>query len=185
MTQFYRQKDTGLQYRGSCGQTALAVCMAAARGYPADFEGVGELMHHLTSNMIARGIAAPNGASRLSALAEQARAEGCNVLLELTYQEPLLADWRGILREHAGTSPILLQVARGEALTDAETGTHDDAGLQYHAIAIVGQRADGASIGCDSDHPDIMRRYQIYPEAILADAIPCGLLMLAMQRTKA
>jgi aryl carrier-like protein len=179
MTQFYRQKDDGTQFRGTCGQTALAVCIAAARGTPSDFEGVGELMIHLTRAMIARGLAAPNGASRLAALAEQARTEGCAVALELTYQEPLLADWRMLLREYAGAQPIVLQVACGEALRDAETGAHDDVGLRYHAIAIVGQRAD-AYIAADSDNPDIMRRLQVYTEATLAEAMPCGLLMLAM-----
>ena len=181
MTQFYRQKDTGMQYRGTCGQTALAVCMAAARGTPTDFEGVGELMHHLTRSMIVKEIAAPNGASRLAALATQARDEGCAVTLELTYQEPMLADWLQILRDNAGAQPIVLQVAHGEALTDAETGAHDDVGLRYHAFAIVGQR-DGVFIAADSDNPDVMRRFQCYTEATLTAAIPCGMLMLAMAR---
>ena len=181
MTQFYRQKDAGTQYRGTCGQTALAVCMAAAHGTPSDFEGVGELMHHLTRSMIAKEIAAPNGASRLAALATQARDEGCIVALELTYQEPVLADWLRILRDNAGQHPIILQVAHGAALTDAETGAHDDVGLRYHAFAIVGQR-DGVFIAADSDNPDVTRRFQVYSEATLSAAMPCGLLILAMAR---
>ena len=181
MTQFYRQKDTGAQFRGTCGQTALAVCIAAARGTPNDFEGVGELMHHLTHAMIAKGMAAPNGASRLTGLATQARDEGCIVALELSYQEPMLADWLRILRDHAGQQPIVLQVAHGEALTDDETGAQDDVGLRYHAFAIVGQ-SDDVFIAADSDNPDIMRRFQCYTEATLTAAIPCGLLMLAMTR---
>ncbi len=182
MTQFYRQKDDGTQFRGSCGQTALAVCMAAARGAPSDFEGVGELMIRLTRAMITAGLAAPNGASRLTALGAQARAEGCAVALELPYQEPLLANWREILRENAGARPIVLQVARGEALTDAETGAHDDVGLHYHAFAVVGMQDDGLYIAVDSDNPEVLRRFQVYHESTLVDARPCGLLMLEMQR---
>jgi hypothetical protein len=191
MTQFYRQKDDGTQFRGSCGQTALAVCLAAARGAPSTFEGVGELMIHLTRTMIAEGLAAPNGASRLAALGTQARAEGCTVALELPYQEPLRAEWRQLLREHAGIRPIVLQVAHGAALHDAETGAHDDVGLRYHALAIVGMenpamnaRAmhDTIYIAVDSDNPEVTRRFQRYTEATLAAALPCGLLILAMQR---
>lgn len=186
MTQFYRQKDDGTQFRGSCGQTALAVCMAAARGDPATFEGVGELMIHLTRAMIAAGIAAPNGASRLTALGAQARAEGCTVALELPYQEPLLAEWRQLLRDNAGLRPIVLQVAHGAALHDAETGAHDDEGLRYHALAVVGiddtAREGLTYIAVDSDNPEVTRRFQRYTEATLAEAVPCGLLMLAMQR---
>jgi hypothetical protein len=182
MTQFYRQKDDGTQFRGSCGQTALAVCMAAACGHPTDFEGVGELMIHLTRAMIAGGLAAPNGASQLTALGAQAQTEGCTVVLELPYQAPQMADWRDILRENAGVRPILLQVARGEALTDAETGAHDDPGLQYHAFAIVGCQDNDIYIAIDSDNPEVTRRFQWYAEATLADARPCGLLLLDMQR---
>jgi len=181
MTQFYRQKDDGTQFHGTCGQTALAVCMAAARGHPTDFEGVGELMIHLTRAMIAAGLAAPNGAARLTALGAQARAEGCTVMLEWPYQEPLLAGWRDLLAAHAGAQPIVLQVARGAALCDAETGARDDAGLRYHAIAIVGCQ-DAGYLAIDSAHPEVTRRFQLYPEATLADARPCGLLMLALQR---
>ncbi len=182
MTQFYRQKDDGTQFFGTCGQTALAVCIAAARGTPTDFEGVGELMIHLTRAMIAAGLAAPNGASRLTALGAQARAEGCAVALELPYQEPLLANWRDLLAAHAGEQPIVLQVAHGAALCDAATGAHDASDLRYHAIAIVGCQDDGY-LAADSAHPEIMRRFQLYPAATLADAQPCGLLMLARQRT--
>jgi hypothetical protein len=180
LTQFYRQKDDGTQFHGTCGQAALAVCMAAARGHPTDFAGVGELMIHLTRAMIAAGLAAPNGASRLTALAAQARAEGCAITLEWPYQEPLAAEWRAVLAQYAGVQPIVLQVARGEALCDAETGARDDPGLRYHAVAIVGCQ-DTGYLAVDSAHPEVSRRFQVYPEATLADARPCGLLMLALQ----
>ena len=181
MSQFYRAREDGTQFRGSCGQTALAVAITAARGMPATYERVGELMIALTRSMIAKGIAAPNGASRLSALAQQARDEGSTVTLELPYQDPQMAHWRDILREYAGMCPIVLQVARGEALVDAETGKRDDAGLRYHAIAVLGQSARGY-ICADSDNPEVTRRFQIYPEATLVEAQPCGLLMLALAR---
>lgn len=181
MSQFYRAREDGTQFRGSCGQTALAVCIAAARGTPDDFEGVGELMIALTRSMIAKGIAASNGASRLAALAQAARDAGNIVALELPYQDPQMPNWRDLLRAYAGAQPIVLQVARGEALADAETGARDDAGLRFHAVAVLGQ-SEAGYICADSDNPDITRRFQVYPEATLAEALPCGLLMLPMQR---
>ncbi|MBA3825929.1 MAG: hypothetical protein H0X24_18765 [Ktedonobacterales bacterium] len=183
MSQFYRARADGTQFRGSCGQTALAVAMAAARGTPTDYEGVGELMIVLTRAMVANGTAAPNGASRLSALAQAARDAGCPVALELPYQAPQMAGWRAILREHAGQQPIVLQVAQGEALADAETGGRDDVGLRYHAIAVLGL-SEAGYICADSDNSEVTRRFQIYPEATLAAAQPCGLLMLALTRAK-
>ncbi len=181
MTQFYRQKDTGVQFTGSCSQAALAVCLAAARGAPGDFEGVGELMHTLTRDMIAHNLAAANGAARLAALAEEARRAGGIVALEWPYDEPLRQDWRHVLETTAGVQPILLQVARGEWLRDAETGRGDEAGLRYHAIAIAGWQ-DDAVLAADGDHPEVTRRFQVYSMETLAEAVPCGLLMLAMQR---
>jgi hypothetical protein len=181
MSQFYRAREDGTQFRGTCGQTALAVCIAVAQGTPDTYEGVGELMIALTQGMIAKGIAAPNGASRLSGLAEAARDTGSSVALELPYQDPRMGRWREILREYAGRQPIILQVARGEALVDAETGGRDDVGLQFHAIAVLGIAEQGYLCG-DSDNAEITRRFQVYPEATLAEAIPCGLLMLAMAR---
>lgn len=181
MSQFYRARADGTQFRGSCGQTALAVAIAAARGTPTTYEGIGELMITLTLTMIAQGIAAPNGASRLSALGQAARDAGCTVTLELPYMAPQMAAWRDLLRTHAGVQPIVLQVARGEALADAETGGRDDAGLRYHAIAVLGTSAAGY-ICADSDNPEVTRRFQMYSEETLAEAQPCGLLMLAMTR---
>ncbi len=181
MTQFYRPVDGGEQYHGTCGQTALAVCLAAARGEPADFGGVGELMIALTRAMIAAGLAAPNGASTLAALATQARTAGGIVTREIRYREPELADWRAILAVEAGARPILLQVARGEALVDVETGRGDEPGLRYHAIALVGVDAAGY-LAVDGDHPEVTRRFQVYDETTLARADPCGLLVLDMRR---
>ena len=180
MTQFYRAKEDGTQFHGSCGQTALAVCVGAARGEPHDFEGIGELMITLTRDMIARGIAAPNGAATLAAYAQEAREIGCIVAAERRYHEPL-DGWRDLLRTDAGIRPILLQVANGEQLADAETGARDETGLRYHAIAIVGVH-DDAYLAVDGDNPEATRRFQMYALATLEAARPCGLLILEMQR---
>ena len=180
MTQFYRAKDEDTQFFGSCGQTALAVCMACAAGNPSTFEGVGELMIHITQSMIASGIASPNGAARLTAYAQQARTMGAKIRSEIPYHEPLF-DWQELLKEQAGIRPILLQVAHGGKLTDSETGRHDDEALRYHAFAVVGVRDDGY-ICADSAHPEITRRFQIYSLETLVNALPCGMLILEMQR---
>ncbi len=180
MTQFYRAKEDGTQFHGSCGQTALAVCIGAARGEPHDFEGTGELMIALTHDMIARGIAAPNGAATLAAYAQQARDAGCIVAVERRYREPL-DGWRDLLLANAGLRPILLQVAHGEHLTDAETGARDEEGLRYHAIAVVGVQ-DDVFLAVDGDNPQATRRFQLYTQTTLEAARPCGLLILEMQR---
>ena len=100
---------------------------------------------------------------------------------ERRYREPLADDWRDLLAAHTGLRPIVLQVARGEALTDAETGAHDEVGLRYHALAIIGSR-DDAYLAVDGDNPEVTRRFQVYSPATIAAALPCGLLILEMQR---
>jgi hypothetical protein len=180
MTQFYRAKDDDTQFRGSCGQTALAVCIAAATGRQNTFEAVGELMIALTRDMIEKGIAAPNGAAPLVAYAREARDWGLKLLAERPYQEPL-PDWMALLREHAGINPILLQVACGEALIDAETGQSDQKDLRYHAVAIVGCDERGY-IACDGAHPEATRRFQIYDERTITSALPCGFIALEPEK---
>ena len=182
MTQFYRAREGDVQFHGSCGQTALAVAIAAAQGSPADFEGVGELMIALTQAMIAQGIAAPNGASSLGALGQAAHDHGATVAIEQRYHEPLPDGWQAILLAEAGVRPIVLQVANGAALTDAETGRSDETGLRYHALAIVGLVDAALFLAIDGDHPEVTRRMQRYKLATLVAARPCGLLVLDMQR---
>jgi hypothetical protein len=166
-------------FTGTCTQTALEVCVAAVQNRAPD----PARMVAYTRDMIRRGWCAANGASTLAAVAHYARSVlGLSVATEWEYQEPLQQDWLSLLRAHAGIQPILMQVAHGANLLDAETGARPEAaarGLRYHAIAVVGKQQDGY-ICCDGDHPQVDQRFQIYTRATLTAAVPCGLLMLAM-----
>jgi hypothetical protein len=170
---------------GTCTQTALACCVAAVDGTtPTTAQMVG-----YTRDMIARRdaagnpLAGANGACTLAHIAWYASAVlGKHLALQWDYQEPLQADWLAELRTHAGVNPILLQVAHGANLIDAETGVRPEAaarGLRYHAIAVVGKQMNGY-LCCDGDNPQATSRFQVYDRAALVAAVPCGLLMLSM-----
>lgn len=164
---------------GTCTQCALEVCVAAMQGRAPD----ASRMVAYTRDMIRRGWCSANGASTLAAIAHYARAVlGMTVATEWDYHEPLQQDWLSLLRAHAGTQPILMQVAHGAALIDAETHVRPEAaarGLRYHAIAIIGKQASGY-ICADGDSPQVAQRFQIYNRATLEAAVPCGLMMLGM-----
>ncbi len=176
ISEFARDPQTGVLYTGTCTQTALEVCLACTEHRaptPAH-------MLELTRDMIAKGLCAPDGAATLWAVAHEARELGHTVALEWDYQEPLQGDWHKVLLDNAGLRPILMQVAVGMALVDAETRVHDEAqNLHYHAVAIVGRQDDGYIVA-DGDHPQVNDRFQVYTFPTLQAAQPCGLLILAM-----
>ena len=175
ISEFATDPISGVTYTGACTQTALEVCLACVEGRaPTQAR-----MVTLTRDMIGKGICAANGAATLWAVAKEARDLGHTLALEWDYQEPLSGDWHKALLDNAGLRPILLQVAVGMALTDAETGARDETTLHYHAIAIVGRQDDGY-ICADGDHPQVGARFQIYSYATLLAARPCGLLILDM-----
>ncbi len=164
---------------GACTQTALECCVAAVQGrQPAQSRMVA-----YTRDMARRGWCAANGAATLANVAHYARyVLGVTIATEWDYQEPLSQDWLSLLRANAGVRPILMQVAHGANLVDAETGVRPEAaarGLRYHAIAMLGKQADGY-VCADGDNPQVTSRLQIYNRATLTAAVPCGLLMLAM-----
>ena len=162
-------------FTGTCGQTALEVCLAAAQGHQATTAHMVEI----TRDMVDKKLCAPNGAATIAALATEARALLGDqiVALEWDYKTDALAgDWVSILRANAGKLPILLQLANGQALVDVETGARDESGLHYHAIAVLDKKDDGY-VCADGDNPDVVTRFQIYNLQALASASPCGLLM--------
>ncbi len=165
----------GTAWNGTCTQTALEICLAVVEGR----EPAQAHMVQLTRDMIAKGICGANGAATLWAVAREARDTGHGVALEWDYQQPLQGDWHKALLDNAGLRPILLQVANGQALVDTETGSRDESSLHYHAIAVVG-RQDNGYICADGDNPQVSERFQIYPYETLANAVPCGLLILDM-----
>ena len=165
----------GKYWNGTCTQTALEVCLACVEGRaPTQAH-----MVQITRAMLAQGLCDANGAATLWAVAKVARDSGHNVTLEWDYHEPLAGDWHTVVRTNAGQRPILMQLATGQALTDVETGSHDEGGLRYHAIAICGIQANGY-VCADGDNPEVSERFQIYDYATLVQAVPCGLLVLDM-----
>jgi hypothetical protein len=176
-SEFYTRAD-GTHFNGTCTQTALVVAMAAVRGTPCTDIEAAEWMINTTLWMIGQGTCESNGAATIAAVANEARRQGYQVAIEWDYQEPLTQNWQQCLDDNAGDNPIVLQLANGKALRDAETGAApEDATLQYHAICIVGVQNNGY-ICVDGDNPQVTDRYQIYSQANLDAAVPCGLLVL-------
>jgi hypothetical protein len=141
-----------------------------------------EHMVAITRDMMAKKLCAANGAATIAALATEARAlEGDQItVLEWDYKsDAMTGDWVSVLRNNAGKLPILLQIANGQALKDAQTGAKDQSGLHYHAIAVVGKEDDGY-ICADGDHPQVAERFQIYNLQTLSEASPCGLIMFSI-----
>jgi hypothetical protein len=172
ITEFFTD-PAGNHWNGTCTQTALEVCLAA-------LDGRSPSLYHMaliTRDMVTRKMCQSNGGSTLAAIAQEARNLGYKTPVEWDFQQPLSEDWHDLLLAHAGIDPILLQVANGAALVDAETGARDESGLHYHALAIVGKQQHGY-ICADGDNPQVQQRFQIYTWADLTAAVPCGLLMV-------
>ncbi len=162
-------------FNGTCTQTAAAIVTAASLGTPTDHQGVVDLMLSMTHDMIAKGTAAANGAANVVNMAAEMRSRGVNILTEWDYQEPLSEDWVTLLRENAGVNPILLQIAQAHNLVDA-SGISRNAGVNYHAIAIVG-KDDAGYVVSDGNNPTVETQFDIYPLPSLMAAVPCGLIM--------
>jgi hypothetical protein len=179
ITEFVPNSRTGDLWRGACGETALAIAEKAARGEEITADDIDQL----TQEMIDHGEALPNGASWIYSLANHAREQGYSVIYEHDYAADLWdeAEWHQLLLDHAGIHPIVMQVAHAWALTDVQTGSADEAGVLYHVICIVGKESDGYIVA-DGDNPQANERFQIYDLKTLERALPCGALILDMQR---
>ena len=159
-------------FTGTCTQTALAVCLGIANGVDASQES----MLDITTVMIGKKLCAANGAATVAAVAQEARSRGYSIDTEWDFGA--MGDWHEKLKTNAGIRPILLQVANGQALMDADTGARDEGGLHYHAIAVVGYQDGSGYICADGDNPQVTDRFQVYNYATLASAQPCGLLII-------
>lgn len=158
-------------YNGDCMETALAVCVAAARGETL----TADLIVNFDEDMRRLGLAQTNGATTIGECIAYAQHRGCEVLVDIGYAEPFNGDCRALLREHAGVHPILLNVANGEALRG------DEATLHYHGIAVVGKEDDGY-LCSDGDNVSANAAFEVYPWDMIASAQPCGMLVIGMQR---
>jgi hypothetical protein len=164
----------GERHNGTCTQAAAAVCLASVFGQPTTHQALVDLFTSMTDWMIEHGTAQASGAASVVNMANEMRRRGAQVTVH-GYQEPLGIDWQGILAANAGAKPLLLQVAKASNLADAQ-GNHPDAGVDYHALAIVGLADDGYVVS-DPNNPAVDASFAVYPVATLAAALPCGLII--------
>lgn len=186
--------------RGGCTLLALAACDVISKGIkawvgdphtahpdPASSENVQAVMWRMYQQARQHGLCAANGAANQWDMLRLAAIIGLPVRDVLYYAPSQPTDlWVNFLREHVAHGdrpyPVLAQVAYGQALKDAETGTEDEAGLRYHAICIYGTQVDandskqGGYICCDGDNPSIGNHPVIYNLATLAAAQPISLI---------
>lgn len=175
ITEFITDPITGQHWNGTCTQTALEVCIASLEQRSPSIYHVAQIARDMVKN----NLAGANGAATIANLAKYARALGFKTIVEWDYQGDTLAqDWHTLLLQHVGILPIVMQIANGQALVDAETGAKDEVGLHYHAIALGGKQVHGY-ICADGDNPQVATRNQIYTIDTLVAAKPCGLIMLS------
>jgi hypothetical protein len=147
------------------------------------YQAVVDLMMSMRDEMFARGECAENGGATIANMAKELRNRGADIAVEWDYQgDQLPQDWHTLLRQNAGIKPILLQVAHASSLVTA-SGTPEDGGVDYHAIAVVGirdtgNRQDSGYYVCDPDRPAGSSTIDIYPMFALEFASICGLIML-------
>lgn len=165
-------------YTGTCGETALAVALAAAKGFPKDQAGTTQLMLDLTHDMAAHGLLLnANGESTVTQLAAEATRQGVPIALQWDYAEPFPHDWHQVLLDNAGLKPIVIEVAQAHNLVGQLGTGNDEAGVHYHYVCVVGKQAEGYIVA-DGDNWDVKNTFAIYSYATLQAAVPCGLLML-------
>src|SRR5262245_42414238 len=105
-------------FTGTCGECALEVAKAAVLGIhdaPVDLMAI---IHEMQNHQEADA----RGASTMKGLADEARRQGLKVLIEWDYAEPFPDDWDTALLNNPGRYPIILELANGQALHDAEAG---------------------------------------------------------------
>lgn len=164
---------TGLN--GDCVETAMAVATGIVHGTDASEQSILAIVR----SMQGEGIASPNGATSINNAHAWLVRQGYAIAAYVPYAEPFAGDWLALLRQYAGNSPIVLNVANAQSLADVETGAHDEVGVHYHGLCVVGRQDDGY-VCVDGDNPQASQRYQIYPRATIEAAKPCGMIVLAM-----
>lgn len=153
-------------YHGDCGQTALLAAMHVLLGTPLD----AAQLKALVVADIAAHRAEASGAERLSSITAVLQARGMVAGIQ-QYREPFEYDWLTLLRNDAGTLPIILQLANGQALPG------DEKGLEYHFICVLGIQPAGY-LCADGDNPACRSGALVnYDRVQLANAQPCGLIV--------
>lgn len=177
--------------RGSCTLFALSVAQASAKLLACDEGALQAGMRDIYLDMLKKGWCWPNGGTNMTHLLEEADTRGMPRALALPYEDraPMSANWIGALRQYAGVLPIVMQVNNGQALTDAETGTHDQPGLQCHAYCVVGKVWDDANpayggyLVADGDAPTASQKFALYTRQTIAAALPISLAVFHLVNT--
>ncbi len=186
---------------GSCTLLGLAACDVISKGMgawvgdphtvapdPASIANVQMVMWRIYQDARGQGLCWPNGAATQQQMIAEAKRLSLPIKDVLWYTDTQPYDaWVGFLHRYVAWAsprpfPLLVQVANGQALYDAETGKHDEAGLACHAFCIYGTQTDpnspaaGGYIVCDGDNPVIDSKPVLYSLATLAQARPISMI---------
>jgi hypothetical protein len=187
ISEFAPARD-GRTRTGLCTQASAAMAFAAQNHPSMSQQDCIDLMFTMYDDMFARGQTidgygcAEDGAATLYAMAYELRHLGAHMLFEADYgTPPNPPNWEALIRQYAGTHPIVLQVASAHLLSDT-AGIQEDSTVDYHAVYIAGQDGQGNVIVADPNNPTVMQRFDTYPlsgPSSVQAAQPCGLLILA------
>lgn len=170
---FWRETEFQRGLTALCGPNALAA--AASRSLQ---RYVGTLT--VFDTMRAHGYGQPSGASTISDLYHGAQL----LKLPIAAYQPYTAgawNWQAFIDKHVANGPVVIEVARGQALRDAITGKGENAvNLAYHFIAILGKDAQGRYLVADGDNYAVGNVLQTYTVATLQAAAPCAALAVGM-----
>ena len=170
------QPNAGFRLRGTCGQTAVECAVAAVLGRkPTQSD-----MYKIYKDMHVNKKCDLSGASTMEELVWEVERMGIKILKHIDFENPLNSDsFTADIRANAGVNPIVIEVARAYNLRDVETKAADEAGVEFHYIAILGKQKDGY-ICADGDNPEAGSRMQVYSLSTLLAAHPCAFMMLEM-----
>ncbi len=178
-SQFQTDPVTGHRYTGACGWAAFAAAAVSATiPITETTQNAINFMCGVTRNAIAAGRSSSNGVTTMKNLHAQAIAEHFHPASPyIEFQDPIPPDTlHQLLLQMAGVKPIVLMLLNGQALK-ATNGSHAEAGLQGHFIAVLG--INPAGYDCmDGDNNMIATNMPIYPWVSIAAAKPAGFLML-------
>jgi len=167
----------GEGFHGTCTEASAAMILTAANGLSTDYQTVVDLMVDIRDVMYTEGNASANGAANFADIGNELRRRLADIHTEWDYQgDSLPQDWISYLRANAGIKPIMVQLANAQGLVNI-AGAGEDAGVHYHAIAILGKSDTGYIVG-DPNNPNVVNDFDTYPLWALQDAQVCALIAL-------
>lgn len=182
--EFQNDPVTGHHYTATCGETVLATAIVCATPETESTEQAIDLMTSLTREMMARGWAdKPDGNSTMAHLRDELVLRGFSydTATFRSFQQPLDASWlHALLRKEAGNRPVVLEIARAGNL-DAIDGSHDERGVNYHYIGVLGIDDQGRFVCNDGDNSAIAQHLVIYTWDEIWSAVPCAAMVVNLK----